>query len=73
MCLDVKNLFNDKKVILSREDILKVVLYAIQNNIVDVTFDCPVGEIECYGMDQTVNINELDYDIRLVEESGDAI
>ncbi len=31
MDLEVKNLFNDKKVILSKEDILKVVLFAIQN------------------------------------------
>jgi len=68
MCLEVNNLFNDKKVILNKEEILKVVLYAIQHRVVDVSFDCPVDGLDCYGVHETVNLIELDYDILLVED-----
>ena len=71
MCLEVSNLFNDKKVILSKEEILQVVLFAIQNRVVDVSFYCPIDEVDCSGVYETVNLIELDYDVKLVEESDD--
>jgi len=37
MCLEVRNLFSDKDVILSKEDILKVVKYAIDEKVVSVS------------------------------------
>ena len=39
MCLTVQNLFNDKEIILGREDILEVVKYALEKRIVDISFN----------------------------------
>ena len=35
MCLTVQNLFNDKEIILGREEIFKIAKYAIENKIID--------------------------------------
>jgi len=35
---EVKNLLNEKKVILAREDIFKIAKYAIENKMIDVTW-----------------------------------
>ena len=69
MCLEVNNLFNNKKVILSKEEILQVVLFAIQNCVVNVSFDCPIDEVDCSGVYESVNLIDIEYNVELIKES----
>lgn len=66
MCLTVENLFNNKDVILSREDILKIVKYALENEVVSVTFDDSFRNYE-YGIEGR-DIEEIDYSVTLKED-----
>jgi hypothetical protein len=59
MCLTVQNLFNKKDVILSCEDIFKVAKYAIENNILEISFDDTSRNFD-YGI-EGMGLTDTDY------------
>ena len=67
----VKNLFTLEEVILSRQDIFKIAQYAIQNNIIDITFNCEeaIGLSDNY--DGTRNLYDFSYELEYIEPSED--
>ena len=66
MCLSVRNLFNDKDIILGREEILEVVRHALKNRIVEISFDDTYRNYD-YGIDGHTLV-DTDYTVELARE-----
>ena len=69
MCLTVQNLFNDKEIILGREEILEVVKYAIENEIVKISFADQYSE-DTFSID-CQDIGEYDFEVLLVGDDDE--
>jgi len=55
---EVKNLLNEKKVILAREDIFKIAKYAIENEIIDVTW-FEVDSVDYTSLQNDITIDDF--------------
>lgn len=69
MCLTVQNLFNNKEIILGREEILEVVKYALENNIVELSFDYTYKNYDA-EIDGKV-LSDVDYTVRLTGDENE--
>ncbi len=68
MCLTVQNLFNDKEIILGREEIFKIAKYAIENKIIDAVWFEGEFDYTCLQDIEIDNIVMLDAEKRLENE-----
>lgn len=55
---EVKNLLNEKNVILAREDIFKIAKYAIENKIIDITW-FEVDSVDYTSLQDDITIDDF--------------